>query len=60
MADKKCCENCYYGQIWSKAEKRGDSCCVVCILRSDPFKCKVVFHSKEDKCRDWRTEKDEN
>lgn len=58
MSDKKCCENCYYGQIWAKAEERGDSCCVICLLRSNPLKARIVLHSKDDKCRKWRA-KDE-
>ena len=56
--DSKCCENCYYGEVWAKAEKRGDSCCVICFLRSDVFKRKVELHSKDDKCKKWRDEND--
>lgn len=59
MSDTKCCENCYYGNIWEKAEKSGDSCCVVCLLRSNILQGKVVLHSKDDKCRKWRAENDD-
>ena len=59
MGDKKCCENCYYGDISNTLEQRGDNCCVICFLRSDIFKGKLYLHSKDDKCRKWRDENDD-
>lgn len=53
MANKKRCENCYYGHVYSKWEERGENCCVICLLRSDPFKGRIYQHSKDDKCKKW-------
>lgn len=59
MSDTKCCENCYYGEVWAKRERLGIPCCVICWLRSNMFKGKYELHSKDDKCRKWRAENDD-
>ena len=59
MVDKKRCENCYYGEVLPKREKLGVSCCMICLLRSNMFKPRYEFHSKDDVCRKWRTENDD-
>ena len=53
MTDKKCCENCHYGVVSDMLERRGENCCVICMLRSDLLKGRIYQHSKDDKCRKW-------
>lgn len=54
----KSCENCYYGEVSEFLEKRGDNCCVICLLRSDPINFKMYLHSKDDKCKKWKEEQE--
>ena len=52
MADKKCCENCYYGGVSEFLEKRGENCCVICLLRTNPLKGRLYLHSKDERRTD--------
>lgn len=54
MDDKKCCENCHYGSVSEFLEKRGDTCCVICLLRTNPLKGRLYIRSKDDKCYKWK------
>ena len=50
----KCCENCSYGAISERRENSGNSCCVLCLRRTDIKKGRVFYHSKDDICKGWQ------